>query len=57
MTRQEAEKIVWDFAGLNREIKYLECWDHSPSKALKKRTEELAEQLIQALLIEDRCQC
>ena len=57
MTREQAEKIVWDFAGLNREISYLGCWDKAPSRALKKKTEELAEQLIQALLIEDRCQC
>lgn len=50
MSREEAEKIVWDFAGLNREVTTLACYDRKPSKALSAKMESLAEQMIQALM-------
>jgi hypothetical protein len=49
MTRAEAEKLVWDFAGLNREVESLRAWGKRPSRALSAKIESMAAQLINAL--------
>lgn len=51
MTREQAEKIVWDFAGLNREIEALSAWGKAPSKDLNAKVEELAKMMIDALIV------
>jgi hypothetical protein len=50
MNKEEAEKLVWDFAGLNREVQTLEHWDRRPPKALTAKMEEMAARLVNALL-------
>ena len=50
VTRQEAGKLVWDFAGLNRHAENWMLWGNPPKKAVTKKLEEMAEQLIQALI-------
>jgi hypothetical protein len=50
VTRGEAEKIVWDFAGLNREVESSKAWGKRPPRKLVAKMEELANQMIEALI-------